>query len=118
MSKRLHLVFVALILGGCASGRYIVDTKGVDPETYEQDLAECKAYGDQVGMEDDIAKSAGAGAVIGSLLGLVVGNKESAVRMGSVMAIQGGSVAGLKSDQERDQVVKRCLRQRGYKVLN
>src|SRR5690606_39285529 len=43
------LVVVALALAACArSYEPIVDMKGVDQARYQQDLAECRAYAEQV----------------------------------------------------------------------
>ncbi|QLH40736.1 MAG: hypothetical protein HWD60_19825 [Defluviicoccus sp.] len=47
-----------LCVGACSSDP-IIDTKGVDNAKYQQDLAECKQYADQV----DVASNAGSVSV-------------------------------------------------------
>lgn len=113
---------MALALGGCAShnrpGEPIVDLSNADPIRYERDLGECRQFADQVPMGTRIGAGAAAGAVLGGVIGAAVGNSNTAARGAGVGAASGtfrGTADGLR---ERSQVVKNCLRQRGYRVLN
>lgn len=123
MNKLLVLFsLVIAVTVGCAGAnvRPIVDMKGVNDATYEKDLSECQAYAQQQsGMGETAAKGAGAGAVVGGLLGLVTGGNGSGIAQaagaGAVIGAAGGAFTG---NQAQEAVVKRCLGGRGYKVLN
>lgn len=103
-------------LAGCSSHpEPIVDTKGVDLSRYETDLEECSAYAEQIRMEKGIAKGAAGGAVVGAATGAISGNAAEGAGYGSIW---GATRSGLEADDDKQIVVKRCLRGRGYKVLN
>ncbi len=82
---------------------------------YEQDLADCERFSDQIRVEQGIAKGAAAGAVIGAAGGAVAGEPLEGAGYG---AVAGGSRSGLDAARDKERVVKRCMRGRGYKVLN
>jgi len=114
--------FVVIAALGCAGAnvRPLVDMKGVNDAAYEKDLQECQAYAkEQSGMGETAAKGAGAGAIVGGLLGLVTGSNTTgivqAAGAGAVIGAAGGAFTG---NQSQEAVVKRCLSGRGYKVLN
>ena len=113
---------VVLTAVGCAGAdvRPIVDMKGVNEAVYEKDLQECQAYAkEQSGMGETAAKGAGAGAVVGGLLGLVTGgNKTGIVQAAGAGAVLGGAGGAFSGNQAQEAVVKRCLSGRGYRVLN
>lgn len=103
-------------LTGCAAHpEPIVDTKGVDMSAYETDLAECSVYADQIQTEKGVAKGAAGGAVVGAATGAISGNPAEGAGYGSIW---GATRSGLDADEAKQMVVKRCLRGRGYKVLN
>ncbi len=123
MNKLLTLCsLVVAVTVGCAGAnvRPLVDMKGVNEAAYEKDLSECQNYAQQQsGMGETGAKGAGAGAVVGGLLGLVTGGNASGIAQaagaGAVIGAAGGAFSG---NQAQEAVVKRCLSGRGYKVLN
>ena len=115
-------LFIVITTLGCAGAnvRPLVDMKGVNDAAYEKDLQECQAYAkEQSGMGETAAKGAGAGAIVGGLLGLVTGSNTTgivqAAGAGAVIGAAGGAFTG---NQSQEAVVKRCLSGRGYKVLN
>jgi len=118
----LAALAAATLLGGCAAqqpGRDpIVDLKGVDPARYQVDLAECRTYADQVGVGQDAAVGAVTGAVLGGVTGAVARDSDTAKRAAGVGAVLGGAHGTLSGLEERDRVVRTCLRNRGYAVLN
>jgi hypothetical protein len=123
MKKLLSISsLVVSITLGCAGAnvRPLVDMKGVNESAYERDLSECQAYAQQQsGMGETAAKGAGAGAVVGGLLGLVTGgNKTGIVQAAGAGAVIGGAGGAFSGNQAQEAVVKRCLSGRGYKVLN
>ena len=123
MNKLLTLCSLVVALTVACAGadvRPLVDMKGVNQSAYENDLSECQAYAkQQSGMGETAAKGAGAGAVVGGLLGLVTGgNKTGIAQAAGAGAVIGGAGGAFTGNQAQEAVVKRCLSGRGYKVLN
>ncbi len=123
MNKLLALCsLVVAVTVGCAGAnvRPLVDMKGVNEATYESDLKDCQNYAQQQsGMASTAAKGAGAGAVVGGLLGLVTGGNGSGIAQAAgAGAVIGGAGGAFSGNQAQEAVVKRCLSGRGYKVLN
>lgn len=116
------LALTTALVTGCAGrdpgGRVIVDTKGVDPYQYQTDLAECEAYADQVAVGEQAVTGAAAGAVVGGLVGAAVGDSDTAQRSAGAGAVVGGAKGTFRGLEERQRVVRNCLRNRGYAVLN
>ncbi len=116
------LVACSLALVGCASarqgGNVIIDTEGVDMQAYRSDLAQCQAYAEQVSIVEQAAQGAAVGAVVTGAIGAVVGGQRVAERGAAAGGISGGARGTVSALQEREQVVKTCLRGRGYRVLN
>lgn len=107
-----------LWLGGCASRAPIVDQKGVDQAAYQRDLAECQGYADQVAVGKQAGAGALGGAAVGAALGAILGNSDTVERAAGSGAVVGGARGAVAGTRERSQVVKNCLRGRGYRVLN
>lgn len=104
---------------GCASRKVIADKQGMDEAKYQQDLAQCNTYADEVGVGEEAAKGAGAGAILGGAVIAILGGDAGAIaRTAGVGAVVGGAKGGNKGKQEESTVVKNCMRQRGYKILN
>lgn len=107
-----------LLLCACSAQKPIIDTQGVDMRAYEQDLVECRAYAEQVDTGAKVASGAATGAVVGGAMGAVINGGRGASKGAGVGAI-GGAAKGVSSGKrEQQQVVRNCLRGRGYKVLN
>lgn len=112
----LSLLCLAAIVAGCAAHPDpIVDLKGVDRDKYDQDWRECEAYTEEILITKGIAKGAATGAAVGAVSGAISGDVGEGAAYGG---LYGGTSSGLKADAERQKVFKRCLRGRGYKVLN
>ncbi len=118
--KVLPVVVIALVLSaGCSGARrsgVVIDPEGVDMAKYESDLAQCRQISEQV----DQKAGAGAvgGAVVGGAIGAIVGNSSTAMRGAGVGGILGLTKGGVATKREKELVVKNCMRNRGYKVLN
>jgi hypothetical protein len=89
--------------------------QGVDESALGSDWADCESYSDQVIIARGAAKGAAGGAVVGAAAGAISGNADSGAGYG---AIWGATRSTLEGDREKQMVFKRCLRGRGYRVLN
>ncbi len=113
------LPLLAVLLGGCASKqRIIIDQQGTDMSLYQRDLAECRQYAEQVPTGEEAAKGAAGGAILGAAIGAIFGDSRTAARGAGAGAVTGGARGAGKAGNEKDRVVKNCLRNRGYRVLN
>jgi hypothetical protein len=107
------------LLAGCAANpNPIIDTKGEDPELLAQDWRECEAYSHEVRVSQGIAKGAATGAAVGAVAGAIGGNSDDARDSAAIGGLYGGTRSGLDADREQQKVFKRCMRGRGYRVLN
>jgi hypothetical protein len=114
-------IAVSLLLPACAS-KPIIDTKGVDLVQYQEDLQDCAIIAEQVDTGKTVAKSAGAGAAVGAAFGVVTsvitGDSSAIGYTAAYGAVGGGTSGAFKADDEKAMVVRNCLRNRGYVVLN
>lgn len=108
-----YVIPLVLILSACASDEVIVDMKGVNEQRYQQDLAECEVYSQQVNTGKTIAKRGTRGAVIGA----IVGDGSSAAKGAGVGAVAGSARGSREAENKKTQVIQNCLQGRGYKVL-
>lgn len=107
-----------VVVSGCARNRVIVDTQGTNMAAYEQDYAQCNEYANQVSTGEQAAKGAGFGAAIGAALGAIFGNSRSVGQSAAGGGVVGGARGVASGEREKDQVLRNCLRGRGYRVLN
>ena len=113
---KLLLILATAALAGCAAHPDpIVDMKGVDPERLAQDWEECEAYTEQILISQGVAKGSGVGAAVGAAAGAINGDVARGAANGALI---GGTRSGLDADRDKQSVFKRCLRGRGYRVLN
>lgn len=111
------LMLSMLALNGCARhAKIIIDPKGVDMGAYHADLSDCQYLADQV--ESKIADGVVGGAVVGALFGAIIGGHKTARTTGALGALSGGVGAGGEEHYQREKVLKNCLRNRGYQILN
>jgi hypothetical protein len=116
MRNTLPLHLAALLLAGCAAHPDpIVDMQGVDSAMYEQDLDDCQGYGDQIDPATGVTKGVAAGGTVGAATGAISGHTAKGAGYG---AIAGGARSAQLNEREKQQVVKNCMRGRGYRVLN
>lgn len=116
MKSAVPVTLLALLMAGCASSRGpIIDTQGVDMTRYQEDLAECETYAAEVNPAEGTARGAVAGGAVGAMTGAIGGDVGRGAGIGAVL---GGAKSAQMGVRERDEVVKRCLRGRGYRVLN
>ena len=114
--RNLTLLLVMTAIAACAAHPDpIVDMKGVDPEALAQDWRECASYSEDVVISRGVAKGSATGAAVGAIAGAIHGDAGEAAATG---ALYGGTRSGLDADRDKQMVFKRCLRGRGYRVLN
>ena len=120
--KKAISIFCTFLLVACAGAnvRPIVDMKNKTSQQYETDLQECQAFAtQQSGAAETGLGGAAAGVVIGALLGLVGGgNRTDIAQVGGIGAVVGGASGLYEGNKAQENVVKQCLRGRGYNVLN
>ena len=105
-------------LAGCARhAQIIIDPYGVDMGMYQQDLADCRQLARQV--RSKVGEGIVTGAIVGTVVGKIIGGHHSNTsRTTKLGALSGGLQGGSATVHERERVVKNCLRNRGYQVLN
>lgn len=112
----VSLLCLSAIISGCAAHPDpIVDMQGVDQDEFDQDWQECDAYTEEILIAKGIAKGAATGAAVGAISGAISGDVGDGAAYGG---LYGGTRSGLDADEQRQMVFKRCLRGRGYRVLN
>ena len=115
-NPKFVVILVALTVAGCAAHPDpIVDMKGVDVQAFAQDWGECEKYTEEILISQGVIKGGATGAVVGAIGGAIDGDSGRGAATG---ALYGGTRSGLDADRERQKVFKRCLRGRGYRVLN
>ena len=126
--KHLAYLLCFCLVSGCiatqsgsifnASGQPIVDTNGLNMAEYELDLQECSTFSEDISTGKSIAKGAVTGAAVGAVIEAITDDVRSRRDAIEVGAVSGGAKSGIRAVREKEQVVRRCLRGRGYKVLN
>jgi len=117
--RTLSTLVIAAVLAGCAAQpQPIIDMKGVDRDRFDADWQECEAYTDEVLVARGVARGAGLGAAVGAAAGAIGGNSTDVAESAGVGALYGGTRSGLDADRMKQDVFKRCMRGRGYRVLN
>ena len=118
------IVLTAAVIAGCADTYHpIVDRQGVDQSAYQRDLADCREYARHVDPTGDAAKGGLIGGAIGAAAGAVVGALTGGVGRGAAIGAAGGGTAGvlrggLRGVERQKRVIRRCMRGRGYRVLD
>lgn len=111
---------LAVLLQGCASYRPLVDARSVsNPQRYEQDLRECQHYAAQVSP----GQSAVAGALFGALLGAAIsgalgGDRYVTEHVAAAGAVQGAANGAVGGADAQVQIIRNCMSDRGYDVLD
>ena len=129
ISIRFFILFSLLIISisGCVanssssifeSSKPIIDTKGVDMSQYSTDLEECSNFSLDFYTGKFISKGDEYGSAVVAVIYAIsddVRGRRDAIEVG---AVSGGAKSGIRAVREKEQILKRCLRGRGYKVLN
>jgi outer membrane lipoprotein SlyB len=122
--KKTIAILVCIALAGCASRgmgqqyRPIVDTKGKDLNQYDRDLGECQAYAaEAAGAGEQAAAGAVGGAIFGALLAVAAGGGYNRGQFARVGALTAGVSGAAKGETDQRNVIRTCLNNRGYSVL-
>ncbi len=117
-STILYVILATLtVAAGCAGrSKPIIDPAGIDMTQYQNDLEQCGQIAQQV--EQKTGSGAAGGALVGGLIGAITGDSDRAMRSAGVGAVAGGARGAGATVREKSQVIKNCLRNRGYKILN
>ena len=128
------LIIIVLTLAGCAGhSKVIVDTYGINLDIYQKDLAECQQLANQV--ESNVVEGIVGGAIVGAIIGGISGRHNkghhyrhrykhhneyrlSASSSAKLGAVSGGLLAGSGAVHQSNRVLKNCIADRGYRVLN
>ncbi len=111
----VSLVILTAIAGCAAHPDPIVDMQGVNPERLARDWGDCEGYSEEIKITKGIAKGTATGAGVGAIGGAINGDVGRAAANGALI---GATRSGLDADRDKQMVFKRCLRGRGYRVLN
>jgi outer membrane lipoprotein SlyB len=113
---RIAVLTILFVVSGCAAHPDpIIDMKGVNESAMHLDWDECEGYSEQVIIAKGSAKGAAGGAVAGAATGAISGDVGAGAGYG---AIWGATRSTIDADRDKQMVFKRCLRGRGYRVLN
>ncbi len=124
INKKFLSLSIVTLLVACSNmgSQYVpvVDKKGIDENKYQQDLAECQNLSTETEASGASgAKKAAGGAAVGALLGLVGGGNSTNIAQAAGIGGFIGGASGLYSgNSEKQNIIRRCLSGRGYKVLN
>ena len=127
MTKNLITALFLITLSGCVanssgsifeSSKPIIDTKGVNMSQFDIDLKECSVFSEDISTGKSIAKGAATGAAVGAVIEAITDDVRSRRDAIEVGAVSGGAKSGIRAVREKEQILKRCLRGRGYKILN
>lgn len=120
----ISILTLAAGLAACAQTyQPVVDTKNVDNAKYQQDLAECRRYAEQVNPYERGAMGtllgAAGGAALGAVTGAVVGSPGTGAAIGAgAGGLTGAAIGGATGVEQQKQIIDNCLKNRGYAVLN
>ncbi|MCA8907524.1 MAG: hypothetical protein KDA49_08240 [Rhodospirillaceae bacterium] len=90
---------------------------------YQHDLAECQGYADQVNVGQEAMGTglltAATGAALGAIAGAFGGGAGRGAALGaSLGGVTGGVGGGVNAYDRRGAVLRQCLANRGYAVLD
>ena len=113
------LIASAILTTGCAtrgsSYQPLIDTQGKDATMLATDTSQCQAFAKQ---RMDAASGAVAGAIAGAIIGALLMPK--AYRSYGVTrgALSGAVAGGAGANDTQESIIKKCLANRGYSVLD
>ena len=117
MKKTIAAILIATMFAGCATHVPVIDTKGVNMNSYNTDLTECQQFATQVDPASTAAGGAAMGAIFGALLGAAIGGRAGAGFGAKIGAVDGAGAGVAGGASKQIGIVNNCMIGRGYKVL-
>ena len=118
-------VALGLLVTGCGPYEPIIDRgrAGFNEVAYQQDLAQCRAYAEQISLAQQAGTGGAIGAATGAAFGAIgdafAGSAGTGAALGaSLGGLSGVLGGGADASQRQDSVVRNCLAGRGYAVLD
>jgi hypothetical protein len=128
--KRLSAFFAATLLATSAQANLIIDKNGVDEKDYVYDMHQCEELAAQV-QKDNRSRgavgSAAKGAAVGAAGTAIAGGSGSdGAKVGAGVGLAAGVIGGRRDrianqanyEAEQQEVMRNCMTNRGYTVLN
>ncbi len=120
MLKHALLFTVIIFIQACSTTpKYIVDTKYLDKAEFDQDVLECEAIAEQVDVSGEAGESALEGAAVGGVIGAISGGDTETAGRGAAIGGALGLLGGVgEAEQQKYDIARKCLQNRGYELLN
>ncbi|WP_417676809.1 glycine zipper family protein [Pseudodonghicola sp.] len=119
--KVLAAVPLLCLLPACenSGSKYTPIIDGAVGPNYSNDLAYCQALASQQGtFSNNTAATAATGAAAAGGTTAVLNNKGTNVRDAALVgAVAGVAVGALQQQQNKESIIKNCMRGRGYRVV-
>ena len=123
-TKAVAAALAAALLTGCATApggaQYVplIDIKPEQGANYSADLTDCQAYAERVvGAGAGAAGGAVAGALAMGILSVVLGGGGHG-RFAAVGALSGAASGAAAGETNQRDVIRRCMVNRSYRVLD
>jgi len=120
----MHRILPALALIGMVSAcsntgaNYQPVIDGRIGPNYSSDRADCQNLAQRQGLDSRAAGQVAAGAGAAAVGTAIISNEGNNVRDAAVVgALVGGTAAALDQQRQREQIIRNCMRGRGYNVV-
>lgn len=120
MNKLIVAILISSLVG-CAGANYIpvIDSRGVNQQQYYTDLAECQRFATQrASAGEQAAVGAAVGAGIGLLFAILLKDRRAQGQYMAAGALGGASGGAVRGETDQRTIIKTCMQNRGYSVLN
>ncbi|MGF1720240.1 glycine zipper family protein [Vibrio kyushuensis] len=128
--KRVTLLSLAMAFSLSANANLIIDKSGVDEKDYVYDMHQCEEMSNQV-QKDTRSRGAVGGALKGAAIGsagvaIAGGSGSEGAKKGAAVGLGAGVIGGSRDrrenqanyEQDQQTVMRNCMTNRGYVVLN
>lgn len=124
MSRYKMFAFVPLVclVTACTNtgANYTPIIDGPVGPNYANDLAQCQQLArSQATLDQGTARTALTGAAVAGGATAILDNEGNNVRDAALVgALVGGSASALQNQSNQEAIIRNCMRQRGYRVVN
>ena len=125
MNKIRLIVTITVLsfISGCATKPLVDPKSSANPANYYADEMECNRIAENISYPAEMAKSATINAIVSALLGAALAKGGTSPNTGAAIGASTGLLVGAgmgasNTYLKRQDVVKKCLIGRGYKVLD